>query len=284
MPNEAQGDGGKPNVRKSIPKSLRFEVFKRDSFKCQYCGASAPDVMLQVDHINPVAKGGDNDITNLLTSCLSCNAGKSDKRLDDSSAVLKARNQLEDLQERREQLEMMMAWREGLRDITLQAINRLCGYWENFTPGWSVNESGRQNVKKWLRTYSLEELVHAMDIASEQYLKRDESGNITGESWEVGFSKIPGICRVNRASRDEPELLDLYYIRGIVKKRCEGYFSSAEALEWLRAGRSWGISVDELRQLALQTRSWTNFKNRMAEVITDRKASLGIDSNQTSES
>lgn len=30
--------------RKAISKRVRFEVFKRDSFKCQYCGKCAPDV------------------------------------------------------------------------------------------------------------------------------------------------------------------------------------------------------------------------------------------------
>ena len=43
-------------VRKAISKKLRFEVFKRDSFTCQYCGKSAPDVILHVDHILPVKK------------------------------------------------------------------------------------------------------------------------------------------------------------------------------------------------------------------------------------
>lgn len=47
--------------RKSISKKLRFEVFKRDSFTCQYCGKMAPDVVLEVDHINPVASGGENN-------------------------------------------------------------------------------------------------------------------------------------------------------------------------------------------------------------------------------
>jgi 5-methylcytosine-specific restriction endonuclease McrA len=54
--------------RKQISKKLRFEVFKRDSFKCQYCGNSAPDVILHVDHIEPISKGGDNSILNLITS------------------------------------------------------------------------------------------------------------------------------------------------------------------------------------------------------------------------
>ena len=52
-------------VRKAISKKLRFEVFKRDNFTCQYCGRMAPDVVLEVDHINAVANGGDNNILNL---------------------------------------------------------------------------------------------------------------------------------------------------------------------------------------------------------------------------
>lgn len=55
----------------------RFEVFSRDNFTCQYCGARAPNVQLVVDHIVPVARGGTNDELNLVSACFSCNAGKS---------------------------------------------------------------------------------------------------------------------------------------------------------------------------------------------------------------
>ncbi|MFU3348324.1 HNH endonuclease [Pseudomonas aeruginosa] len=75
------------SYRESIRKSVRFEVFKRDNFTCQYCGAKAPDVVLHVDHINPVSKGGDNEIINLVTACLPCNLGKSDRLLSDTSML-----------------------------------------------------------------------------------------------------------------------------------------------------------------------------------------------------
>jgi hypothetical protein len=89
---------GDEMTRKAIRKSVRFEVFKRDSFTCQYCGQKAPDVVLEVDHITPVADGGDNAILNLVTACRACNAGKSDKSLSDSAALEKARAQAEDLE------------------------------------------------------------------------------------------------------------------------------------------------------------------------------------------
>lgn len=55
--------------RQAVGHKLCFEVFKRDSFTGQYCGVKAPDVVLNVDHIHPVAEGGGADILNLVTSC-----------------------------------------------------------------------------------------------------------------------------------------------------------------------------------------------------------------------
>ena len=62
--------------RRGISKTQRFEVFKRDNFTCQYCGIKAPAVQLRVDHIRAIKHGGDNAMSNLITSCFDCNAGK----------------------------------------------------------------------------------------------------------------------------------------------------------------------------------------------------------------
>jgi HNH endonuclease len=63
-------------LSRSISKRVRFEVFKRDGFTCQYCGAHPPHVILEVDHINPVVDGGLDDMDNLATACFPCNRGK----------------------------------------------------------------------------------------------------------------------------------------------------------------------------------------------------------------
>jgi hypothetical protein len=59
-----------------VSRKRRFEVFRRDNFTCQYCGMAAPNVQLQVDHIEPKHAGGVDGIVNLITSCSVCNAGK----------------------------------------------------------------------------------------------------------------------------------------------------------------------------------------------------------------
>lgn len=75
--------------RKPISKKVRFEVFKRDGFACQYCGRTPPTVVLHVDHIEAVKRGGSNHQDNLITSCLDCNLGKGATPLSSVPASLK---------------------------------------------------------------------------------------------------------------------------------------------------------------------------------------------------
>lgn len=68
----------------AVSKRTRFEVLRRDNHTCRYCGQSAPDVKLTVDHVLPVALGGHDDPTNLVAACKDCNAGKSSMSPDAS--------------------------------------------------------------------------------------------------------------------------------------------------------------------------------------------------------
>ena len=70
----------KRNTR-TISDKLRYQVLKRDNFKCCACGASPakdPAVELHIDHIIPWSKGGESNLENLQTLCSKCNIGKSD--------------------------------------------------------------------------------------------------------------------------------------------------------------------------------------------------------------
>lgn len=60
----------------ALTKRTRYEVLRRDNHTCRYCGASAPDAKLTVDHVTPVALGGTDDPSNLVAACRDCNAGK----------------------------------------------------------------------------------------------------------------------------------------------------------------------------------------------------------------
>jgi hypothetical protein len=67
--------------------------------------------------------------------------------------------------------------------------------------------------------------MDAMDIAELQYLEFDSRHQCTTDSAENAFGKVPAICYVNR---EAPQERDIYYIRGILRKRVSGYFDEAE--------------------------------------------------------
>ncbi|MEO5916314.1 MAG: HNH endonuclease, partial [Luteolibacter sp.] len=152
-------------ARKSLSKKIRFEVFKRDSFTCQYCGRKAPDVLLNADHIQPTSKGGTNDLLNLTTSCEDCNSGKSDRELSDSPVIDKQRAQLEALQERKEQIELMFEWQKGLLDLEDHVSDQIADYWVEKAQGFSLNEQGFQSLKKLLNNFEISEAVLKLSIS-----------------------------------------------------------------------------------------------------------------------
>ncbi|MFB6961869.1 HNH endonuclease [Streptomyces sp. NPDC056309] len=60
----------------AVSKRMRYEVMRRDGFRCRYCGADSSKAELTVDHVTPVALGGSDDPSNLATACEPCNSGK----------------------------------------------------------------------------------------------------------------------------------------------------------------------------------------------------------------
>jgi hypothetical protein len=67
----------------AVSRRLRFEILRRDNYTCRYCGASAPDVSLAIDHVIPTTLGGADDPTNLVTACQDCNNGKASTSPDE---------------------------------------------------------------------------------------------------------------------------------------------------------------------------------------------------------
>jgi HNH endonuclease len=66
------------NVREN-----RHKVYERDAYKCKYCGKQLTRFTATLDHITPVAVGGDNSFANLTTACLDCNSRKNVRPLGD---------------------------------------------------------------------------------------------------------------------------------------------------------------------------------------------------------
>lgn len=68
--------------RTLMTKKLREHIKERDNYTCCNCGNSThaePNLLLEIDHIIPVSKGGRTEESNLQTLCWKCNRAKSNK-------------------------------------------------------------------------------------------------------------------------------------------------------------------------------------------------------------
>lgn len=61
---------------------VRFQILERDNFRCHYCGTPASETKLVIDHVVPLAKGGEDRPRNMCAACPPCNGGKSDILLE----------------------------------------------------------------------------------------------------------------------------------------------------------------------------------------------------------
>ncbi len=255
-------------------QKIRFEVFKRDKFTCQYCGRSAPDVTLQADHIDPVSKGGEDDILNLITSCFDCNSGKSNRVLSDDTAIIKRKQQLEQLQERREQLEMMMEWHRELLNLEESTIIQLADFWSELCAGFQLNDNGLESLKRYVKRFGFNEVIEVMKISTSQYLKHDNNADDpskpTQESAEKAFTYIPKICSNRKASLDKPYMQRLYYIRGILRNRLT-YVNEWMAIQLLEKVHLAGVQIEVLENFAKEVKNWTQFRETLERTLSEHQ-------------
>ena len=251
--------------RKTISKKTRFEVFKRDSFKCQYCGTSAPEAILVVDHIDPFSKGGADEMVNYITACQGCNAGKSDRVLSDSTTLQKQKAQLDELNMRREQLEMMMQWRAGLKEISELEVESASDAWSAHAAGWSLNEKGLKELRGYIKKYGLTSVLDAIESASESYIRTDnDSGDATQESVSLAWKKVGGFLAIANLPDDERRL---HYIKGILRNRLS--YVPYDVIRHLQDALAAGVSVDAMQLEAKNASNWTEFRTWLYDVMDD---------------
>lgn len=248
----------------TVKKSTRFEVFKRDKFTCQYCGRAAPEVVLHVDHIIPRSKHGTDDAMNLVTSCVDCNLGKGKRKLSDDAAIQKQKKQLDLIQQRREQLEMMVAWQQSLMDVEEQIVSELAALWAKLVHPFALTETGLNSLRAMVKRHSLMKLAEAMQTSVQVYIKyeKETPNKPTSESVEKAFNYIPRIIAGQKRMQEKPYLNDLYYTRGILRNRLN-YINERDCMPLLEQAYLSGVPAETIKTLAKQAKSWTGFKESL---------------------
>ena len=166
--------------RRPLSKRIRFEVFKRDVFTCQYCGATPPSVVLEIDHIEPVAEGGGDEESNLVTACFDCNRGKAARLLTVAPDSLTERATR--IAEAEEQL-------AGYRAIMREQQDRIeADIWEVVAVLFGKTETTHArfgSIRRFLERLDLEDVLSAARITRE---------NVSNLGMERRFRYFCSIC------------------------------------------------------------------------------------------
>lgn len=165
----------------SLSVRTRFEVLKRDKYTCSYCGKHPPEVLLEVDHIHPIAAGGTDDMANLTTACTDCNRGKGARMLEEGTAPAINRSAMAEMAERVEQAKAYMELLGALQQIKDDQVWRVTEAWakaygatltevEDGGVVYRLPEFGRwpedRSVKKFITKLGLEPVLDAIDITA----------------------------------------------------------------------------------------------------------------------
>jgi hypothetical protein len=150
----------------AISTRTRFEIFKRDGFRCVYCGAAPTETPLHADHVIPVAEGGTDVPENLVTACAECNLGKSAVPLD---KVRYAKAQLDPraAKEHAKQIREYLAAQKEVVDARDSVLDTLELHWcSEFQSGDTIPRDLRKILRGAISDLTVEEVTEAISIAA----------------------------------------------------------------------------------------------------------------------
>lgn len=173
------------SIRISLSKKLRFDVFKRDAFSCQYCGATPPGVVLEADHIHPVSQGGKNHIDNLITACFDCNRGKGAGLLSTVPESVAERAEL--MAEKIAQIKAFERLVKGRKKLEENQIDEVQDAFRMYYPDFYFVEKFRESVRVFLQKLPTHEVVAHMHRACARISDRqsDAVKYFCGICWKV---------------------------------------------------------------------------------------------------
>jgi hypothetical protein len=150
----------------AVSKRLRYEVLRRDNHACRYCGASAPDATLTVDHVLPIALGGTDTADNLVAACVDCNIGKSSSSPE---AQVVADVAAEALRWKAVTEEANRQLREK-RDAQQQFAREAQALWDEWCGRWNQPRNAWGTFEQWyLHGVTVEDVKYAAIATFEGY-------------------------------------------------------------------------------------------------------------------
>lgn len=252
-----------------ISKKVRFQILSRDRFTCLYCGRKPPEVILEVDHIQPKSKQGSDDPTNLLTSCRDCNNSKRDKVLN-TTTLPDIKQEMVELEAKKEQLDLYYKYLKQISNFEEKNpfINLAVKAWERGSDGeYTLSDKGRSSIKKAFNSYPPEDVLKAIRIAWENERVQPDSKikYVYGVLKQMKLEKEnPEMAKQHAEKRQSRAILFDYWNK---QPRGSGYLPAYTLDEWMKELDEEDIKycMDEAQGM------WSDLKESIQSQIEMRK-------------
>ncbi|GIH26031.1 hypothetical protein Aph01nite_43410 [Acrocarpospora phusangensis] len=237
----------------AVSKSLRMQILRRDNYTCQACGAKAPNVELEVDHVLAEALGGTDEASNLQTLCDPCNSGKAATPPDAATVAKVAGDAARWAQAIEAAAERMLAARES------QAAEH--AQFDQWWNAWTLAEGGaggravhrdpgwQQSISRFLAMgLPLPILKDCLDIAMSR--KKIRAADVWRYFCGIAWGKVRELqAAAAEAIRPEQDPSDEDYEPNFDHRLIPGRVSLAnELLSWFQA--------DAVEVLISEAREW----------------------------
>jgi len=177
-------------------------------------------------------------------------------------------DQLAELQTRREQIEMLIEWREGLANLEDDVVAKLAMRWGSLCEGAvTLTPTGMDHLRRFIKQHGIELVMQAMQESLLTYGRREgDDHQYTKESLDTAFGAIGRVAKVLSQSKTKPYLKRLFYIRGILRNRLD-YINEYMLMDLMEDAVAHGIDLDWMESFAKRASSWTQFKNSIEDFI-----------------
>ena len=158
----------------SVSTRLRFEILKRDGFRCHYCGATAMSAPLHVDHVLATSRGGTDDPGNLITSCQDCNLGKSNIDLEDVRATGADEQAVERALEHADQVRAYLDAQREVDRARHEVLAYVADIWvKRVSSHWT--ENAEAHLRAAIRKHHLDHVVEAVEAVARKRINYEAS-------------------------------------------------------------------------------------------------------------
>jgi len=255
-----------------MKNSLRFKVFTRDLFTCQYCGRQPPKAILEVDHMVSKFDGGGDEMDNLTTSCFECNRGKSKDSVIKTSLEQKLKSEEKRMKAKITQLQVYLEFLKKKDVFVDQEIELYSNKWTELSGGeCHLTKQGKKSLGKFIQKHGAAEVLEAMQIVNKKHFQNTE------DMWKY----FCGILKNMRLQREDPEQYERnriiskgkWDIIAIANKKSYMHFYDRAYYTWINKASYTNEELAELIETMKDimedegVKNWTQFKQAVDQIL-----------------